>query len=70
MWKKLIRGAGVLVMLSVLGNASPNQPRIGDIHKGSVSEIVSEGQHGSLPRKTWRRKEGRPPCGTKPARKS
>jgi len=37
---------------------------------GSVSRIVSEGQHGSLPRKTWRRKEGRPPCGTKPARKS
>jgi len=32
MWKKLIRGAGVLVMLSVLGNATLNQPRIGDIH--------------------------------------
>jgi len=33
MWKKLIRGTGVLVMLSTLGNAAPDQPRIGDIHE-------------------------------------
>jgi len=39
-------------------------------YKGSASGIVSMGQHGSLPRKDLNRKEGRPPCGTKLARKS
>ena len=27
---------------------------------GSAHEIVSEGHHGSLPRKDWKRKEGSP----------
>ena len=33
---------------------------IRDILWGGASEIVSDGQYGSLPRKDWKRKEKRP----------